>query len=129
MFKGSAISRRGISELYVDIMLTLIVISVSGTFTALLTNLSSYLRSDQSLDVGTPPLALAINHSGKSYLIVVNYEYSAREVAVICEGVEVGRHLIPPQGLLVVDLGSVKPSNTYVAAGNYLVSVTSLDVG
>ncbi|MCX8185496.1 MAG: hypothetical protein N3G48_00025 [Sulfolobales archaeon] len=120
--------RSGISELYVDIMLTLIVISVSGAFTALITNLSNYSRSTQSLDVGVPPLALIIRYSGSNYLVVVNYEGDSREFALIRGGVKVGSYLIPPQGLLILNIGNAEPSEIYVLVGNYLVRANFLEL-
>ncbi|MEM0505508.1 MAG: hypothetical protein QW267_05450 [Sulfolobales archaeon] len=120
--------RKGISELYVDIMLTLIVISLSGAFTALLTDLSNYLRSDHSLSVGVPPLALSIKYGGRNYLIVVNYGDSPLEIAVMYGGTKTSNYVVNPQSPLIIDLDNVDPSNTYVLVSNYLVRVNSLEL-
>lgn len=116
----------GISELYVDIMLTLVVISVSGAFITLLNDLSR--PHDDIVTVGKPPLVLAVGYSGKNYLLIVNYEEEAKEVLLISNNVKVGSYVIQPQGVLVLNIDDVGSAGLYVLVGNYLVRPNYVDI-
>lgn len=118
--------RRCVSELYVDIMLTLVVISVSSMFTALFAGLTDNLNSDYLAGVGKPPLAMIIRYGVKNYLLVVNYEDSSEEVLIISNGVRVGNYLVGPYEVLVVEVNDV--DNVYVLVGRYLIKPNYVDM-
>ncbi len=118
--------RRCISELYVDIMLTLVVISVSSMFTALFSGLSNNLSSDYLVSIGKPPLAVIIKYGVKNYLLVANYEDSSKEVLLISNGIIVGNYLVGPQEVLVVEVNDV--DGIYVLVGKYLIKPNYVDM-
>lgn len=118
--------RRCISELYVDIMLTLVVISVSSMFTALFVGLSNNLSTDYLVGVGKPPLAMIIRYGVKNYLLIVNYEDSSNEVLLISNGVRVGDYLVGPQEVLIVEISDV--NDIYVLVGRYLITPNYVDM-
>ncbi len=122
------VSARGISELYVDIMLTLIVLSISGAFIAQFNNLSNYIEGGGPVEMGKPPLALIIRLRSKSYLLIVNYEESPKEVTLIRDGVRVGNCSVGPEGFAVLEVDGVEDHNTYVLIGNYLVRPNYVDM-
>lgn len=116
----------GISELYVDIMLTLVVISVSGAFITLLNDLSR--PYDDVVSVGKPPLALVVGYGGKNYLLIVNYEDELKEVLLISNNVRVGSYIIQPQEVLTLSVDDVGTAELYVLVGNYLVRPNYVDI-
>ncbi|MEM1601554.1 MAG: hypothetical protein QW339_06260 [Sulfolobales archaeon] len=116
----------GISELYVDIMLTLVVISVSGAFITLLNDLNR--PYDDVVSVGKPPLALVVGYGGRNYLLIVNYEEEPKEVLLIINNVRVGSYVIQPQEVLVLNVDDVGNEGLYVLVGNYLVRPNYVDI-
>lgn len=108
---------KGVSELYVDIALALVVLSVSGLLVTSFNNVGRSLNVELG-SVGNPPLALLINYGGVKYLILVNYEDSYLEFTLASGDVKLGSYLLAPKEVRVVNIAS---DDVYVVVGNYLV--------
>ncbi len=108
---------KGVSELYVDIALALVVLSVSGLLVASFNNVGKSLNVELG-GVGNPPLALLINYGGVRYLILVNYEDSCLEFTLVSGDVRLGSYLLSPNEVRVVNVDS---DDVYVVVGSYLV--------
>lgn len=110
--------RRGISELYVDIALTLVVLSVAGVLAASYSNLSRSLSIDLR-DYEVAPFALIIDYYGRRYLVVVNYIDGHRELILMGDNVRLGSIALDPKEVKVIDITSLSTREIYIISNNY----------
>ncbi len=108
----------GVSELYVDLILTLIVLSISGTLIASVSAISR--NSNTEYNNLSIPLAYAILlNSGNGYLIILcNYGDDELNYAVLVNNSLILRASVTPHSFVVVPLNT-----TSVSAGSVTVLV------
>lgn len=97
---------RGISDLYVDIMLTLVVISFSGALLTLYTNMKNSFEVSID-DVKEVPTVLLITYRGRDYLIIANHDLSSRKFLIMNGSVKLYELSIGPEEVITVDLGDL----------------------
>jgi hypothetical protein len=97
---------RGISDLYVDIMLTLVVISFSGALLTLYTNMKNSFEVSID-DVKEVPTVLLITYRGRNYLIIANHDLSSRKFLIMNGSVKLYELSIGPEEVITVDLGDL----------------------
>jgi len=117
--------KRGISEIYVDLILTMILLSISGVIISSFNNLSSSLAEtgDSSDVILEPPLILLIKRKGKQYLIMVNNDEGPREFILIVNGVKKATYVLNASDVRILELNDVSSNDeVYVVASNYMVS-------
>lgn len=111
--------RRGISELYVDVALTLVVLSVAGVLVASYGNLGRSLSMDLK-DYEVAPLALIIDYYGRRYLIVVNYVDAYMELVLVGDNVRLGSITLGPKEVRVIDITSLITGEFYVISHSHV---------
>lgn len=93
---------RGISEIYVDLLLTLIVLSVSGT---LIAGVSTLARKVDYSEMEVPlTYTLLVNSSGCWLLIICNYGDDAINYTVLIGNAVVHYGVLSPRNFTVVAL-------------------------
>lgn len=97
---------RGISDLYVDIMLTLVVISFSGALLTLYTNMKNSFEVSIN-DVKEVPTVLLITYRGRNYLIIANHDLSSRKFLIMNGSIKLYELSIGPEEVITVDLGDL----------------------
>jgi len=114
---------RGVSELYVDLMLTMVVLSISGLIISGFSSLSNSLGgvNDLSSGIQKPPLALLLKRGGRNYLLIANNDGSPMEFAVVVNGVKRANYLLNSSDVVVLELTNATPDDVYVIASNYVV--------
>lgn len=110
----------GISELYVDIALTLVVLSVAGILVSSYGNLGRSVNTDLK-DYEVPPLALMVDYHGRKYLIIVNYVNDYRELVLMSNSVRVENVTLGPREVKVIDTTSLAIDGIYIISSNYVV--------
>jgi len=96
---------RGISDLYVDIMLTLVVISFSGVFLTLYTGMKNSFEVSVD-DVKEVPTVLLITYGGRNYLIIANHDLSSRKFLIMNGSVKLYELSIGSKEVITVDVGT-----------------------
>ncbi len=96
---------RGISDLYVDIMLTLVVISFSGVFLTLYTGMKNSFEVSVD-DVKEVPTVLLITYRGRNYLIIANHDLSSRKFLIMNGSVKLYELSIGSKEVITVDVGT-----------------------
>lgn len=114
---------RGVSELYVDLMLTMVVLSISGLIISGFSSLSNSLGgvNDLSSGIQKPPLALLLKRGGRNYLLIANNDGSSMEFAVVVNGVKRASYVLNSSDVVVLELTNATPDDVYVIASNYVV--------
>jgi len=114
---------RGVSELYVDLMLTMVVLSISGLIISGFSSLSNSLGgvNDLSSGIQKPPLALLLKRGGRNYLLIANNDGSSMEFAVVVNGVKRANYVLNSSDVVVLELTNATPDDVYVIASNYVV--------
>ncbi len=111
---------RGISDLYVDIMLTLVVISFSGALLTLYTNMKNSFEVSID-DVKEVPTVLLITYRGKNYLIIANHDLSSRKFLIMNGSIKLYELSIGPEEVITVDLGFGSVNELLVVFDDYIL--------
>jgi len=96
---------RGISDLYVDIMLTLVVISFSGVLLTLYTGMKNSFEVSVD-DVKEVPTVLLITYRGRNYLIIANHDLSSRKFLIMNGSVKLYELSVGSKEVITVDIGT-----------------------
>lgn len=111
---------RGISDLYVDIMLTLVVISFSGALLTLYTNMKNSFEVSID-DVKEVPTVLLITYRGRNYLIIANHDLSSRKFLIMNGSIKLYELSIGPEEVITVDLGVGSVNELLVVFDDYIL--------
>jgi len=111
---------RGISDLYVDIMLTLVVISFSGALLTLYTNMKNSFEVSID-DVKEVPTVLLITYRGRNYLIIANHDLSSRKFLIMNGSIKLYELSIGPEEVVTVDLGFGSVNELLVVFDDYIL--------
>ena len=111
---------RGISDLYVDIMLTLVVISFSGALLTLYTNMKNSFEVSIN-DVKEVPTVLLITYRGRNYLIIANHDLSSRKFLIMNGSIKLYELSIGPEEVITVDLGFGSVNELSVVFDDYIL--------
>jgi hypothetical protein len=111
---------RGISDLYVDIMLTLVVISFSGALLTLYTNMKNSFEVSIN-DVKEVPTVLLITYRGRNYLIIANHDLSSRKFLIMNGSIKLYELSIGPEEVITVDLGVGSVNELSVVFDDYIL--------
>jgi hypothetical protein len=111
---------RGISDLYVDIMLTLVVISFSGALLTLYTNMKNSFEVSID-DVKEVPTVLLITYRGRNYLIIANHDLSSRKFLIMNGSIKLYELSIGPEEVVTVDLGVGSVNELLVVFDDYIL--------
>jgi hypothetical protein len=111
---------RGISDLYVDIMLTLVVISFSGALLTLYTNMKNSFEVSID-DVKEVPTVLLITYRGKNYLIIANHDLSSRKFLIMNGSIKLYELSIGPEEVITVDLGFGSVNELSIVFDDYIL--------
>lgn len=111
---------RGISDLYVDIMLTLVVISFSGALLTLYTNMKNSFEVSID-DVKEVPTVLLITYRGRNYLIIANHDLSSRRFLIMNGSIKLYELSIGPEEVVTVDLGVGSVNELLVVFDDYIL--------
>ena len=111
---------RGISDLYVDIMLTLVVISFSGALLTLYTDMKNSFEVSID-DVKEVPSVLLITYRGKNYLIIANHDLSSRKFLIMNGSIKLYELSIGPEEVITVDLGFGSVNELSVVFDDYIL--------
>lgn len=111
---------RGISDLYVDIMLTLVVISFSGALLTLYTNMKNSFEVSID-DVKEVPTVLLITYRGRNYLIIANHDLSSRKFLIMNGSIKLYELSIGPEEVITVDLGVGSVNELSVVFDDYIL--------
>lgn len=111
---------RGISDLYVDIMLTLVVISFSGALLTLYTNMKNSFEVGID-DVKEVPTVLLITYRGRNYLIIANHDLSGRKFLIMNGSIKLYELSIGPEEVVTVDLGFGSVNELLVVFDDYIL--------
>jgi hypothetical protein len=111
---------RGISDLYVDIMLTLVVISFSGALLTLYTNMKNSFEVSID-DVKEVPTVLLITYRGRNYLIIANHDLSSRKFLIMNGSIKLYELSIGPEEVITVDLGVGLVNELLVVFDDYIL--------
>jgi hypothetical protein len=111
---------RGISDLYVDIMLTLVVISFSGALLTLYTNMKNSFEVGID-DVKEVPTVLLITYRGRNYLIIANHDLSGRKFLIMNGSIKLYELSIGPEEVVTVDLGVGSVNELLVVFDDYIL--------
>jgi hypothetical protein len=111
---------RGISDLYVDIMLTLVVISFSGALLTLYTDMKNSFEVSID-DVKEVPTVLLITYRGRNYLIIANHDLSSRKFLIMNGSVKLYELSIGPEEVITVDLGFGSVNELSVVFDDYIL--------
>jgi len=111
---------RGISDLYVDIMLTLVVISFSGALLTLYTNMKNSFEVSID-DVKEVPTVLLITYRGRNYLIIANHDLSSRKFLIMNGSIKLYELSIGPEEVITVDLGFGSVNELSVVFDDYIL--------
>lgn len=111
---------RGISDLYVDIMLTLVVISFSGALLTLYTNMKNSFEVSID-DVKEVPTVLLITYRGRNYLIIANHDLSSRKFLIMNGSIKLYELSIGPKEVITVDLGVGSVNELSVVFDDYIL--------
>ena len=111
-------SVKGVSELYVDLILTLIVLSVSGTLIASVSAIARDSRTGYN-NLGIPfAYAILLNSSNGYLIILCNYSDDVLNYTVLVNNSFILRTSVAPRSFAVVPLNT-----TSVSAGSVSVLV------
>jgi len=111
---------RGISDLYVDIMLTLVVISFSGALLTLYTDMKNSFEVSIN-DVKEVPTVLLITYRGRNYLIIANHDLSSRKFLIMNGSIKLYELSIGPEEVITVDLGFGSVNELSVVFDDYIL--------
>jgi hypothetical protein len=111
---------RGISDLYVDIMLTLVVISFSGALLTLYTDMKNSFEVSID-DVKEVPTVLLITYRGRNYLIIANHDLSSRKFLIMNGSIKLYELSIGPEEVITVDLGVGSVNELSVVFDDYIL--------
>jgi hypothetical protein len=111
---------RGISDLYVDIMLTLVVISFSGALLTLYTDMKNSFEVSID-DVKEVPTVLLITYRGKNYLIIANHDLSSRKFLIMNGSIKLYELSIGPEEVITVDLGFGSVNELSIVFDDYIL--------
>jgi hypothetical protein len=111
---------RGISDLYVDIMLTLVVISFSGALLTLYTDMKNSFEVSID-DVKEVPTVLLITYRGRNYLIIANHDLSSRKFLIMNGSIKLYELSIGPEEVITVDLGFGSVNELSVVFDDYIL--------